>query len=128
MPDADTSLVDPGALRKLRGLQADDGTELAITMIEMFAEATQLAIRQIGEGVAAAPGGLPEARRLAHSLRGSAGMLGAHAIVDLAGAMESHAAKGEADLIPPLLARLAAIADATIAALRKEQAKIAAET
>lgn len=127
MPDPDERLVDPALLRKLHGLQTEDGTEIAIALIDMFAEATQLAIRQIGDGLAAGPTGLREARRLAHSLKGSAGMLGAQAMGELARAMESHAADGEVDLIPPLLARLAAIADATIARLREEQAKLASQ-
>lgn len=124
LPTPETPLVDPVALRKLHGLKAEDGTEVAIALIDMFAEATELALRQIGEGLAAGPAGLREARRLAHSLKGSAGMLGAQAMGELARAMESHAADGEADLIPPLLARLATIAGATIARLREEQAKL----
>ena len=46
---------------------------------------------------------------------------------ELARAMESHAADGQADLIPPLLVRLASIAEATLARLREEQAKLASQ-
>jgi len=126
-PAPETPLVDPGALRKLRGLQAEDGTPLATTLIDLFAETTRRAIGQIGDGVAGGPAGLREARRLAHSLKGSAAMLGAQAMADLARAMEAHAAEGETELIPPLLARAAALLDATVARLREEQAKLAAE-
>lgn len=123
----DDSLVDPAALRKLWGLQAEDGTALATALIDLFAGTTEHAIRQIGDELARGPAGLREARRLAHSLKGSAGILGAQAMGDLARAMELLAADGQADRIPPLLTQLAAIADTTIAQLRQAQAKLAAE-
>lgn len=62
---------------------------------------------------------LTETARIAHSLKGGAGNLGANALSELAAALERHARDGNADMATSVLASLPEIARLTVAELRE---------
>lgn len=62
---------------------------------------------------------LAEVSRIAHSLKGGAGNLGAIALSDVAAALERHSRAGDAGLTGAALETLPAVAQHTIAELRQ---------
>ncbi|MCP4662741.1 MAG: Hpt domain-containing protein [bacterium] len=91
-----TPLIDPAQLETLRRLAPDDGGEFFTRVIDIFlkqlhtipAEIRRAYERTDGETVV----------RLAHTLKGSAGNLGASPLVDLCLRIEESAGDGDADL------------------------------
>lgn len=90
-------LVDPEALDRLKEWGGDT---LVAKMVELFLEVTPERVEAIRKGLEV--GDLNAIERGAHSLRSSAGNLGADAVRDLAGRIEELAAAGNLDGIRPL--------------------------
>jgi len=116
-PGAGMPLVDAAALQQLDGLVGEQGGDLVSELIAMFASNTPGAIRQLRD--AASGLGAGDAERIAHSLKGSASVLGATGIADLARAIEILARDGRSGEIGPLVDEIRALLEPTLEQLRQ---------
>jgi len=96
-----TEVVDAASLDRLRKL---GGNELIARMIELFFSYAEPKVAVARESLAA--GRLEEAGRAAHSLKSSAGNLGAHELQDVAGRIELAAMNNDAAAAGALLPNL----------------------
>jgi HPt (histidine-containing phosphotransfer) domain-containing protein len=115
-------MVNDEKLLALRGLQQDGEPDLLDEVIRMFVEDSRARVAQAEAALAARDA--EELRRLTHSLRGSAGMLGADAVADASKQIETAAATGDLDVAAPLVASLAHLLDGTVARLKEIQASL----
>ena len=83
-------MVNNAALARLSKLGGD---ELVVKMIDLFLTHAEPKVADLRSGFVA--GNLAEVERLAHSVRSSAGNLGAEELGELAGEVEQLAAEGE---------------------------------
>jgi HPt (histidine-containing phosphotransfer) domain-containing protein len=90
-----TPLVDARVLGLLQRLPGAEGQSLATELVAAYIATAASRLDEVH--VALDSGDLPSARRLAHSLRGSAAMLGATPFADLLYAAEARADSGDAD-------------------------------
>jgi len=97
----ETVVVDTDALGRL---EEWGGRELVRNMLEIFFAHAPERIEQIRSG--ADSGSMEEAERGAHSLKSSAGNLGARRLQARAAEMEERAADGELDAVTALLPEL----------------------
>jgi HPt (histidine-containing phosphotransfer) domain-containing protein len=81
--------IDPQALERLRTL---GGKELVSKMVELFTSYAESVLQEAAAGLEA--GNLEAVHRAAHSLKSSAGNLGALQVQDLAGRVEQLTKKG----------------------------------
>ena len=110
--------LDPAAIERLRRLGGD---ALAGKMASLFLELAPERLRAAREGLAA--GDHDAIRRAAHSLKSSAGNIGANAILEDADRLEDAAESGAPmDRLEPLYAAL----EADVAAARAELVDLAA--
>lgn len=109
------------ALGKFRGLTDEHGRDLAAVLIDMFEANTPSVVARIRQSTARADA--PEVHRLAHSLKGSAAMLGATRIAETASAIEAAAAQGVLDGVSSRLDAVVEQLPGTVARLRAELAK-----
>jgi HPt (histidine-containing phosphotransfer) domain-containing protein len=116
MSGAAARIVDAGALDQLQGLVGEQGGDLVSELIALFASNTPESIRQLRD--AAGGRGAGDAERVAHSLKGAASMLGATGIADLARAIENLARGGRTSEVGPLVDRIDALLEPTLAHLR----------
>jgi CheY-like chemotaxis protein len=111
-------LLDLGVLDGLRGLQAEGEPDILGELIGLFLEeaAPQLAAlrRALEEGDARA------VERVAHTLKGSSGSMGAPRMAEVCGALEEVGVLGDLTRAPGLLDRLDAEFDRTRRALNAE--------
>ena len=121
-PPSSSSDLDAEAFGRLWGLPGETQTDLLGELIEMFAQQTPLALRSLREE--AASGVLLDARRLAHSLKGSASTLGAMAIADLARTTERLAGEGRTAEMSGLVDRIGALLEPTVLLMRAERARL----
>jgi CheY-like chemotaxis protein/HPt (histidine-containing phosphotransfer) domain-containing protein len=118
------AVVDPAAARDLWGLPGETQADVLGELIELFAVQTPATLDDIRQGTEAGVG--PDVRRLAHSLKGSALMLGATTVGELARRIEHDAEAGRDAAIPELVAQIDAALPATVRALRAERARLLA--
>ena len=116
VPVGDDSEIDPRALRKLIGLEGDAGRDLLDELIDLFADNAPARIRTLRE--ACAGGDDATATRVAHTLKGSAGTLGAFRLAALAGDLEAASASGGASQSAAEVERVAAAIDKAVAKMR----------
>jgi HPt (histidine-containing phosphotransfer) domain-containing protein len=112
MTDADAPILDPVALQRLERL---GGHALRRRMVQLFLETAPERLEAAAVG--AAGGDLDGVERAAHSLRSSAGNIGAAAVAYLTGALETAAARGDAPEVQSLLGSLRDALEATCRAL-----------
>ena len=106
--------LDPEAIARLRRLGGD---LLARKMATLFLDLAPPRLAAAREGLGA--GDLDQVRRAAHSLKSSAGNVGAYAMVEAAGRLEDEAERGApAAELEALLAALTAAWDAALPELR----------
>lgn len=108
---SDDPVLDGVALDRLRRIGGDD---LLRRMVQMYLDGGPDRVRSAREGAAA--GSVSAVERAAHSMKSSAGNLGAIRLQHIAEALEAAAAAGTIDV--PLVERLAAEFDRSAAALR----------
>lgn len=108
----ETVVVDTDALSRL---EEWGGRELVLKMLAIFFEHAPERIEQIRSG--ARDGQLEETERGAHSLKSSAGNLGARRLQARAAEMEEKAADGELDEVTALLPDLESAWAEALAAL-----------
>lgn len=93
-------MLDPEAIKRLEDW---GGPTLARKMVRLFLDTSHERVDQVRKGLS---GDLAVAERGAHSLKSSAGNLGATRLQDLAAAMEGHLSKSDAraasDMLPAL--------------------------
>jgi two-component system, sensor histidine kinase and response regulator len=83
--------VDPAALEKLRAMRQGD-SDLVLEVIDLFLQETPDRLVSLRDGLAR--GDLPLISRIAHTIRGSAGHLGAKALAALCARVEDKARQG----------------------------------
>jgi len=105
-----TPLIDPAQLEMLRRLAPDDGGEFFARVVGIFMQQLNTTPAEIRR--AHQRGDDETAARLAHTLKGSAGNLGAAPLIDLCLRIEEAARNGDAG-IEDLLARLDELAGLT---------------
>jgi two-component system sensor histidine kinase/response regulator len=123
-PSADTGTSAPAELPPVDGLDSADGlrrvggnSKLYVKLLRQFASQQADAVEQIRTALASKDGAV--ATRLAHTLRGVAGNLGAQRVQDAAGAVEKLLRDGTpADATDSALERLAEVLQPFLARLR----------
>ena len=109
--------IDQAAIASIRALNPDDGDEFLREILGIFFEDTPLRIAELDASLAADDG--PKFARAAHSIKGSSGNVGASALREVAGQLETRAQqRGLAD-VAGLLASLKAEYDRAHAELAK---------
>jgi histidine phosphotransfer protein HptB len=98
-------VIDPQKILSLRELQAPDEPDVVQRVIGMFLEDSAGRLARAGEALQRSDWIL--LRREAHSLRGSAGILGADVVREAAGRLEAAAVAGESGAAETLLRDLA---------------------
>lgn len=95
--------IDPEAIEQLRFLEDDDQPHVVAELVALFLEHTPPKLAQLAEAIQT--GDLALMKRAAHSLKGSAGNVGARGMQEICGKLEHNPpeAHGEA---PALLALL----------------------
>lgn len=83
--------VDPAALEKLRAMRQGD-SDLVLEVIDLFLQETPDRLVSLRDGLSR--GDLPLISRVAHTIRGSAGHLGAKALAALCARVEDKARQG----------------------------------
>ncbi len=83
--------VDPAALEKLRAMRQGD-SDLVLEVIDLFLQETPDRLVSLRDGLSR--GDLPLISRVAHTIRGSAGHLGARALAALCARVEDKARQG----------------------------------
>ena len=105
-----TPLIDPAQLETLRRLAPDDEGEFFTRVIDIFAQQLQTMPAEIRRARERADG--ETVARMAHTLKGSAGNLGASPLVELCLRIEESARNADSDL-EGLIDRLDGLADLT---------------
>ncbi len=88
LPDS-PPVLDPAPLRSLRALESVAGSGLVVEIVEAFLDSVPQSLRALRG--AAVRGDSATVERLAHSLRGSCGIVGARRMADRAAAIERRA-------------------------------------
>ncbi len=96
-----TDVIDMGVVQELIELCDDGDPELLLDLVEMFLEDAPNRVRSILEAARSAD--LEEVERAAHSLKGSAGNLGAKQLQDVAELLQVAGRKADAASIDRLL-------------------------
>lgn len=109
--------VDPEALRQLDGLMGEDGGDLVAELIDLFTSTTAETLARLRAAVAR--GDAVEARRHAHSIKGSAQTMGAASLAALAREAEELAGAQRMEDVLPLADRMGAALGPTVARLRE---------
>lgn len=89
--------IDMSVVQELLDLSDDGDPELLIDLIQMFLEDGPSRVQSILEGLA--EGDLEKVERAAHSLKGSAGNLGARKVQDIAEQLQVSSRQGDADVV-----------------------------
>ena len=97
-------IIDPEAIKNLRALNPGDQDEFLREIIGIFFEDMPRRITELDQSLAA--GDRPKFARAAHSIKGSSSNLGAAALRDVAGQLETQAQKEGLGQVAELLASL----------------------
>ena len=109
-----TAPIDDSSLERLRDL---GGQVLVQRLVRVFEEDVPTRFAAARAGLAA--GDLRAVERAAHSMRSSAGNVGAFALMELAAEAEAAAERGQADRLAPLLEAM----DVSLTAVRARLAQ-----
>ena len=107
--------IDDSTLQRLRDL---GGQVLVQRLVRVFEENVPARFASAREGLAA--GDMKAVEHAVHSMKSSAGNVGAFELMDLAGEAEDAAEKGQADRLPSLLAAIETSLTAVRARLAQE--------
>jgi HPt (histidine-containing phosphotransfer) domain-containing protein len=113
---ADTPDVNPAALERLKSI---GGVRLLVNMIELFVQHAPARVAAASQAARAAD--LDALSGAVHSLKSSAGNLGACAVQDLAERLERAATEGRAAEIPALIEDLERALPRALARLEEEK-------
>jgi len=120
-PPLDTASIGAEAMQKLVGLTGETGSDLIAELIDLFETSTPDTLRQLKVLV---PADASTGARLGHSLKGSAGTLGAIGIAEAAATIEQLCRDGRPDEIRPHIDRIDQALGAVIAGLRAERRRL----
>ena len=112
------SMVDETALRRLHGIGGD---RLLVGMLDLFLTNLPVRVGRIRTGLANRD--VAEVRQAAHSLKSTAGNLGAATLSSVSAQIERHADEGDLAAVQDLAEHLAECADATSAVLHAYRAQ-----
>jgi HPt (histidine-containing phosphotransfer) domain-containing protein len=97
-------VLDPAVIASLRRLTPPGEPDVLIDVLRLFLDEVPRRIDRLR--AASAAGNLVEVHRVAHSLKGSAGNIGAHALADVCRRLEERGKAGDpqgtGDLVPAL--------------------------
>ncbi len=116
-----TPLIDPAQLETLRRLAPDDGGKFFVRLIDIFAQQLRTMPAEIRRAHERADE--ETVARMAHTLKGSAGNLGAAPLVELCLRIEESAGNADPDL-EGLIGRLDGLADLTHRELETIKAQV----
>jgi two-component system OmpR family response regulator len=119
-------MIDAGALEKLAGLTGESGRDLMGELIDLFEATTPDTLRRLRAVVRTGDGAL--GARLGHSLKGSAGTLGATGIAGVAADIEELCRTGRTGDLMPHIERIDGTFGATLERLRHERARLTGES
>ena len=114
--------IDPSALQQIVLLDQQTGGGLLVELLGMFFEGTPKRLAALAEALAGADAKAVE--RELHSIRGSAGALGAIDLMALAGVLERAAREGALAEVVAGTLELRAAFDEACALLKAEQARL----
>ena len=107
-------VLDPAVIATLRQLSEPGGPDVVEEVFAIFLAETPKRLEDIDAAMEI--GNATQVHRLAHSLKGSAGNIGAKAMFEACRALDDEAREGKADRLPSL-----------VAAVRSEFARVKAE-
>lgn len=110
-------VIDPEAIKHLRALNPGDQDEFLREIVGIFVEDMPRRITELDQSLAA--GDTAKFSRAAHSIKGSSGNLGAAALREVAGELESKSQKEGLSGVTGLLERLKAEYERACAELSK---------
>lgn len=99
-------VLDPAVIATLRQLSEPGGPDVVEEVFAIFLEETPKRLDDIDAAMEI--GNPNQVHRLAHSLKGSAGNIGATAMFDACKALDDEARTGKADRLPALVAAVGA--------------------
>ena len=114
--------IDPSALQQIVQLDQQTGGGLLEELLGMFFEGTPKRLATLADALASADANAAE--RELHSIRGSAGALGATDLMALGGVLERAARAGDLAAVVAGATELRAAFDEACALLRAEQARL----
>lgn len=97
----DTSILDPTVLDTLRQLTPPGEPDVLTEVLTLFLQESPRRIEQLRNACAA--GDIQEVQRSAHSLKGSAGNIGANALLDVCRQLDEHSKAGAREQLGPLV-------------------------
>ena len=101
---ASDSALDPRVIDSLRQLTPEGEADVLAEILQLFLDEVPKKIRALQEAVTA--GDSEEAARLAHSLKGSSGNIGADSMMDVCRRIDDLARAGDLAAVTPLLPSL----------------------
>jgi signal transduction histidine kinase/CheY-like chemotaxis protein len=117
-PPTANSVLDPVTLEGLRKLGKSTGEDILSKVAELFLEETPSRLKTLQD--AAAQSDLKTVQHMAHSLKGSAGIIGASAFLKLCGELELVARGGSQQAVLQRIQPLKESYSRVVAALREE--------
>lgn len=99
-----TDVLDTEVVEELLALTGDDDPELLLDLIQMFLEDAPTKVNAILNGLAT--GNLEELTQAAHSLKGSAGNLGAHLVQHDCDGLQNAGRANDEDIVRELVPNL----------------------
>ena len=96
--------LDPRVIERLRALTPPGEPDVLAEILQVFLEEVPKRIRALD--AAAAAGDVSQVARLAHSLKGSSGNVGARSLFDVAQRIDDLAKAGDLPRVTPLVATL----------------------
>ena len=99
-----TNVLDMEVVEEILSLSGDDDPELLLDLIQMFLEDAPVKVNTILNGLAS--GNLEELTEAAHSLKGSAGNLGARLVQDDCDALQNAGRANDEDVVRELVPNL----------------------
>jgi HPt (histidine-containing phosphotransfer) domain-containing protein len=99
------AVLDPAVIEALRGLTPPGEPDVLSEVLNMFLAEVPPRLERLRNAWAA--GNIEEVHRAAHSLKGSAGNIGATALFDVCKELDEKSRSGQVDAIGPLVDALA---------------------
>lgn len=101
-----SDVLEPAVIESLRQLTPPGEPDVLNEVLRIFLQETRPRIERLSTFLAA--GNIQEVQRAAHSLKGSAGNIGARQLFDVCRRLDAHARTGDPSGLAPLVETLAA--------------------
>ena len=113
-------VLDPAVIATLRQLSEPGGPDVVAEVFAIFLEETPRRLDDIDAAMEI--GNVNQVHRLAHSLKGSAGNIGARAMFDACRALDEEARTGRSERLPGLAAAVGAEFERVKAEIQRRRA------